>query len=356
MLSRRASEQERVRTVFFRGHQKKSSSELSPLREHRQRGIRDISFTERSTRVRLDHLFPGAPQARETSGRLLARAQHKSASEPSPSQSTRRRARLYHLSPGAVTRMASGSSSSKSTQKSASGPALSASTGGEASGPSASQSAAEEEFVRNRLPQIAPEEERIGSSLLHGNTRRNASAPLLQASISRGTCINPLFQRAQEEECASHPSFSKHQEEKWARTISFREFQKKACPNHFPPRIPEEKRVRTAVSAPGRCAATRRTCLHIKGSLRQAEPEQIHQAGKAGAPLLVRLTTRDSNSVSSALGVLRTLARLVQTNFLALDHTGVTGHIASLAQRRTQGLIIVHQRTRNAMANSTSLS
>jgi len=209
-----------------------------------------------------------------------------------------------------------------------------------------------------RLPSLLQQApgRRVGSNHLFQRVPEEGLSKSLPSENSRRTCIHPLFQRAQEEECASHPSFSKHQEEKWARTISFREFQKKACPNHFPPRIPEEKRVRTAVSAPGRCAATRRTCLHIKGSLRQAEPEQIHQAGKAGAPLLVRLTTRDSNSVSSALGVLRTLARLVQTNFLALDHTGVTGHIASLAQRRTQGLIIVHQRTRNAMANSTSLS
>ncbi len=242
MLSRRASEQERVRTVFFRGHQKKSSSELSPLREHRQRGIRDISFTERSTRVRLDHLFPGAPQARETSGRLLARAQHKSASEPSPSQSTRRRARLYHLSPGAVTRMASGSSSSKSTQKSASGPALSASTGGEASGPSASQSAAEEEFVRNRLPQIAPEEERIGSSLLHGNTRETRP-PLSCKRASAEERASTLSSRERRKKSAPaippsastrkksglEPSLSESSRRRPVQITSLREFQKKSA-------------------------------------------------------------------------------------------------------------------------------
>src|SRR5690606_19115655 len=57
-----------------------------------------------------------------------------------------------------------------------------------------------------------------------------------------------------------------------------------------------------------------------------------------------------------ALGVLRTLARLAQTDLLALDLAGVAGHETGLAQRATQGFVVGDQCAGDAMANGAGLT
>src|SRR5690554_4847395 len=57
-----------------------------------------------------------------------------------------------------------------------------------------------------------------------------------------------------------------------------------------------------------------------------------------------------------ALGVLWTLARLAQTDFLALNPAGITRYKARLAQFATQGFVIFDQGTGNAMTDSTGLA
>src|SRR5690606_17300798 len=57
-----------------------------------------------------------------------------------------------------------------------------------------------------------------------------------------------------------------------------------------------------------------------------------------------------------ALRVLRTLTRLAQTDFLTLDFTGIASHEASLAQGRTKSLVVLHQRTGDAVTDRASLT
>src|SRR5690606_11145459 len=58
----------------------------------------------------------------------------------------------------------------------------------------------------------------------------------------------------------------------------------------------------------------------------------------------------------SALRELRGAARLVQTDLLALDLAGVTGHEAGLAQLALQGLVVLHQRAGDAQADGAGLA
>src|SRR5210317_1004364 len=56
------------------------------------------------------------------------------------------------------------------------------------------------------------------------------------------------------------------------------------------------------------------------------------------------------------LGELGTLARLAQTDLLALHFTGVTGHITGRTQGAAQRLVVFHQGTGDAVANCTGLT
>src|SRR3990167_180521 len=58
----------------------------------------------------------------------------------------------------------------------------------------------------------------------------------------------------------------------------------------------------------------------------------------------------------SALGVLRTLARLAQTHFLPLDFAGITGYESGLAQSGAQGFIVIHESAGDAVTDRSSLT
>jgi len=53
---------------------------------------------------------------------------------------------------------------------------------------------------------------------------------------------------------------------------------------------------------------------------------------------------------------LRTLARLAQTHFLALDRACVAGQEARPAQRAAKALVMLHERTGDAVADGTGLA
>ncbi len=57
-----------------------------------------------------------------------------------------------------------------------------------------------------------------------------------------------------------------------------------------------------------------------------------------------------------ALGELRTATRFVPTDFLALDFARVAGHETGFAQRRTQRLVISHQRAGDAETDRAGLA
>lgn len=65
---------------------------------------------------------------------------------------------------------------------------------------------------------------------------------------------------------------------------------------------------------------------------------------------------RFSASVELTLGVLRTLTRFTQTDFLTLDFTGIASHVAGLAQRATQGFVVLDQGTGDAVTDRTGLT
>ncbi len=57
-----------------------------------------------------------------------------------------------------------------------------------------------------------------------------------------------------------------------------------------------------------------------------------------------------------SLRVLRTLARLSQSDFLAFDFARVTGQESRAAQRLTQRLVVLHQRSRDAVSDRAGLT
>src|SRR3990167_3566008 len=58
----------------------------------------------------------------------------------------------------------------------------------------------------------------------------------------------------------------------------------------------------------------------------------------------------------SALGVLRTLARLAQTHFLPFNFAGITGYETGLAQSGAQSFIVIHQGAGDTVADRTGLT
>lgn len=52
----------------------------------------------------------------------------------------------------------------------------------------------------------------------------------------------------------------------------------------------------------------------------------------------------------------RTLTRFTQTDFLTLDFTGIASHVAGLAQRATQGFVVLDQGTGDAVTDRTGLT
>src|SRR5688572_6613100 len=58
----------------------------------------------------------------------------------------------------------------------------------------------------------------------------------------------------------------------------------------------------------------------------------------------------------SALAVLRRAAGLVEADLLALDLTGVPGHETGVAHRLAQRLVVLEQRTRDAVTDRAGLA
>ena len=77
---------------------------------------------------------------------------------------------------------------------------------------------------------------------------------------------------------------------------------------------------------------------------------------KKNAQLLAELGVFLNADSELTLGVLRTLTRFTQTNFLTLNFTGVASHEASFTQCRTQSFIIVHQSASDTVADGASLT
>src|SRR5690606_28486678 len=69
-------------------------------------------------------------------------------------------------------------------------------------------------------------------------------------------------------------------------------------------------------------------------------------------------TTRYDNNARTelTLGVLRTLARFAQTDFLTLNFTRIASDVTGCAQGRTQGLVILHQRASDAVTDRAGLT